>query len=83
MLIDGDATFAEPSIVLVHLHIRPLAPAKMVPSWLADALKKRILDRCYGVYVMSAMQASVRLARNDTGLGDPKPPFRALAQAAK
>jgi glutathione S-transferase len=59
LLLDGDATIVESSIIVEYLMQRYPGPARMLPAGDDDAITVRFMDRFFDNYVMSPMQAIV------------------------
>ncbi|WP_029032840.1 glutathione S-transferase family protein [Salinarimonas rosea] len=59
VLVDGDRTVAETSIIIEYLDLHHPGPVGFVPTDPAAALEVRFLDRFFDQYVMNAMQAAV------------------------
>jgi glutathione S-transferase len=59
VLVDGDATVVESSIIIEHLQLRHPGPVRLLPDDAAEALPVRFLDRFFDLHVMTAMQAAV------------------------
>ena len=59
VLLDGDETIVEASIIIEHLDLHHAGPARLVPADPAEALKARELDRIFDNYIMTPMQKIV------------------------
>lgn len=59
VLVDGDATVVESSIIIEHLQLRHPGPVRLLPDDAAAALPVRFLDRFFDLHVMDAMQVAV------------------------
>ncbi len=78
LLVDGDRTVVESSIIIEYLqHVYP-GPVRLLPAEPMAALEVRFLDRFFDLHVMSPVQHAVEGAL--TGLADRKQ--EALAEAA-
>ena len=78
LLVDGDRTVVECSIIIEYLqHVYP-GPVRLLPAEPMAALEVRFLDRFFDLHVMSPVQRAVEGAL--TGLADRKQ--EALAEAA-
>ena len=78
LLVDGDRTVVESSIIIEYLqHVYP-GPVRLLPAEPMATLEVRFLDRFFDLHVMSPVQHAVEGAL--TGLADRKQ--EALAEAA-
>jgi glutathione S-transferase len=59
VLVDGDRTILEASIIVEHLDLHHPGPARLVPADPAAALEVRMMDRIFDNYVMTPMQKIV------------------------
>ncbi len=59
VLVDGDASLLEASIIIEHLDVNHPGPVRLIPAEPAEALAARMLDRVFDNYVMTPMQAMV------------------------
>src|SRR5687767_12270172 len=59
VLVDGDRTIVESSIVIEHLALHRPGPVRLVPADPDAALQVRMLDRIFDNYVMTPMQKIV------------------------
>jgi len=59
VLVDGDATVVESSIIVEHLGLHHPGPVRLVPEDARAALQVRTLDRFFDNYVMTPMQRIV------------------------
>lgn len=59
ILIDGDRTLAESSILIEYLQLAHPGPVRLLPADPMTALEVRFLDRFFDLYVMDAMQVAV------------------------
>jgi glutathione S-transferase len=64
LLVDGDRTVAETSIIIEHLQLAHPGPVRLLPADPVAALDVRFLDRFFDIHVMDAMQVAV-----DSALG--------------
>ena len=64
LLVDGDRTVAETSIIIEHLQLAHPGPVRLLPTDPVAALEVRFLDRFFDIHVMDAMQVAV-----DSALG--------------
>lgn len=59
VLVDGDRTVFEASVIVEYLDLRHPGPARLVPSDSEAALEVRMLDRVFDNYVMTPVQKVV------------------------
>ena len=59
MLLDGDRSVVESSIIIEYLQIAHPGPVRLLPPDPKAALDVRFLDRVFDQYVMDAMQVAV------------------------
>lgn len=59
VLVDGDRTIAETSIIIEHLDISHPGPVRFVPDDREAALEVRLMDRFFDQHVMNAAQVAV------------------------
>lgn len=64
LLVDGDRSLVETSIIIEHLQLAHPGPVRLLPADPAAALEVRFLDRFFDLHVMDAMQVAV-----DSALG--------------
>lgn len=73
MLVDGDRTVAEASIIIEHLGLHHPGPVRLIPEDLRAALEVRMMDRCFDNYVMTPVQKivadSIRAVENRDAYG--------------
>ncbi|MGB0133971.1 glutathione S-transferase family protein [Dokdonella sp.] len=62
LLVDGERTVAETSIIIEYLQIAQPGPLKLLPTDPMAALDVRFLDRFFDLHVMDAMQIAVESA---------------------
>lgn len=62
VLVDGERTVAESSIIIEHLHLRYPGPVPLLPSDPIAALDVRFMDRFFDLHVMDAMQVAIETA---------------------
>lgn len=62
VLVDGDRTIAETSIIIEHLDRHHRGDVRFLPDEPTAALEVRLLDRFFDQYVMNAMQGAMREA---------------------
>ncbi len=62
LLVDGDRTVVESSIIIEHLQLEHPGPVQLVPFDPDAALSVRFLDRFFDLHVMDAMQLAVNSA---------------------
>lgn len=62
LLIDGDRTIAETSILIEYLQLEHPGPVRLIPDDPHTALNVRFLDRFFDIHVMDAMQVAVSAA---------------------
>lgn len=60
VLVDGDTTVVESSIIIEHLQIHHPGPVRLLPDDAAAALPVRFLDRFFDLHVMDPVQHAVR-----------------------
>lgn len=71
VLVDGDATVVEASLIIEHLDLHHPGATRLVPADPARALECRMLDRVFDNYVMTPMQEVVADALRPEGMADP------------
>ena len=59
VLVDGDSTVVETSIIIEHLGLRYPGPTRLIPVDPGEALEVRMMDRFFDLYVMTPMQKLV------------------------
>lgn len=59
VLVDGDRTLAEASIIIEYLAMMHSGPVELIPSDPDEALRTRFVDRVFDNYVMAPMQRIV------------------------
>jgi glutathione S-transferase len=59
LLVDGDHSVAEASIIIEHLQLAHPGPVRLLPSAPEAALDVRFLDRFFDLYVMDPVQLAV------------------------
>ncbi len=62
VLVDGEETLVESSIIIEHLDLRYPGKVRFLPADPAVAMEVRLLDRVFDQYVMNAMQVAVNEA---------------------
>lgn len=62
ILVDGQRSIAESSIIIEHLHLHHRGPVALLPDEPDTALAVRFLDRFFDLHVMDAMQVAVEAA---------------------
>jgi len=67
LLVDGDRSVVESSIIIEHLQLAHPGPVRLLPEDPAAALEVRFMDRFFDLHVMDAMQHAV----NGALTGDP------------
>lgn len=67
VLVDGDRTLIESTIIIEYLDLRHPGPAALIPEDREAALETRFMDRFFDNYVMSAMQQPVAEALRSEG----------------
>ena len=78
LLVDGDRTVMESSVIIEHLDVFHPGPVRLIPQDARAALEVRMLDRIFDNYVMTPMQRVVfdairpRDARDPHGVTDAK-----------
>ena len=78
VLVDGDRTVVESSIVIEHLQIAHPGPVRLIPLDPAAALQVRFKDRFFDLHVMAPVQHAVNAALT----GDPAQRADGVAWAA-
>jgi glutathione S-transferase len=71
VLVDGDRTIVEASIIVEHLDLQHARTARLLPDDPRAALEVRTLDRCFDNYVMTPMQKIVADYIRSTDVRDP------------
>jgi glutathione S-transferase len=59
LLVDGDCSITETSIIIEHLDLHHRGAIRFLPDDPAAALEVRLLDRIFDQHVMNAMQGAV------------------------
>lgn len=59
MLVDGDHTVLEASVIIEYLALHHPGPVTLIPQDARAALEVRMMDRCFDNYVMTPMQKIV------------------------
>jgi glutathione S-transferase len=72
VLVDGDATVVESSIIIEHLDLDHPGPVRFVPEDPRAALQVRTMDRFFDNYVMTPMQRIVFDAMRPEDARDPQ-----------
>jgi glutathione S-transferase len=72
VLVDGDRTLIESTIILEYLDLAHPGPTRLIPADPFAALDVRTLDRIFDNYVMTPMQRIVADAIRQPGERDPK-----------
>ncbi len=62
VLVDGERSVAEASIIIEYLQMNYPGPVRLIPDDLAAALEVRLMDRFFDLYVMDGMQIAVEAA---------------------
>ncbi|WP_228897237.1 glutathione S-transferase family protein [Acidovorax sp. Leaf73] len=78
LLVDGDHTVVESSIVIEHLQMAHPGPVQLIPDDPAAALQVRFMDRFFDLHVMAPVQHAVNAALT----GDPAKRVDGVAWAA-
>ena len=78
LLVDGDHTVVESSIVIEHLQMAHPGPVQLIPADPAAALQVRFMDRFFDLHVMAPVQHAVNAALT----GDPAKRVDGVAWAA-
>lgn len=78
VLVDGDRSVAETSIIIEYLQLKHGGPVRLLPDDPMAALGVRFLDRFFDLYVMTPVQHAVVAAMT----GDPGKLTEGLAAAA-
>ncbi len=71
VLVDGDLTVVEATIIVEHLDLHHPGPVRLVPADPREALVARRLDRVFDNYVMTPMQKLVGDALRPADQRDP------------
>jgi glutathione S-transferase len=71
LLVDGDRTVMEASIIIEHLGLFHPGPVRLIPQDPRAALEVRMMDRVFDNYVMTPMQRVVFEAIRPPGTKDP------------
>lgn len=79
VLVEGDRTVAESSIVIEHLQLAHPGPARLVPAEAAAALQVRFMDRVFDLHVLAPVQHAVGAALT----GDADRRAQAMAESAQ
>ncbi len=80
VLVDGERTVAESTIIIEHLDLHYSGPLRLVPEDPGTALGVRMMDRFFDNYVMAPTQAIVGNALRQEGDRDPYGVERARQQ---
>lgn len=80
LLVDGDATLIESSVIIEYLQLRHPGPVRLIPAATEAALQARLMDRCFDNYLMTPMQKVVADALRTPGTRDPTGVAEARAQ---
>ena len=59
VLVDGDRTVVETTVIIEHLGLYHAGPVRLIPADARDALEVRTMDRVFDNYVMTPMQKIV------------------------
>lgn len=59
VLVDGERSIAETSIIIEYLQLVHPGPVRLLPAEPMAALEVRVLDRVFDLHVMNAMQQAV------------------------
>lgn len=78
VLVDGEHTVVESSIIIEHLQLAHPGPVPLLPQDRAQALRVRFMDRFFDLHVMASIQHAV----NGALTGDPAKRAEAVAWAA-
>ena len=78
LLVDGDHTVVESSILIEHLQMAHPGPVQLIPADPAAALQVRFMDRFFDLHVMAPVQHAVNAALT----GDPAKRVDGVAWAA-
>jgi len=71
VLVDGDATLIESSVIIEYLQQQHPGPVRLIPEVAGAALQARFMDRCFDNYVMTPMQKVVGDALRAADVHDP------------
>jgi glutathione S-transferase len=80
VLVDGDATVIEATIIIEHLAEHHRGPVRLIPTDGKAALSTRFMDRFFDNYVMTPMSKVVGDSLRDPGSRDSKGVADARAQ---
>lgn len=72
LLVDGDRTIPEATIIIEYLQIHRPGPVKLIPEYPAAALEVRLLDRFFDNYVMTPQGKCVFDALRSADARDPQ-----------
>ena len=72
LLVDGDRTIPEATIIIEYLQIHHPGPVKLIPEDPAAALEVRLLDRFFDNYVMTPQGKCVFDALRPADVRDPR-----------
>jgi glutathione S-transferase len=72
LLVDGQQTVAESTIIIEHLELNHPGPTPLIPHDREAALEVRFLDRCFDNYIHTPMQRIVSDSLRQEGERDPK-----------
>ena len=72
LLLDGDRTVAEATVIIEHLDLHHPGPVRLIPADPAAALEVRFLDRFFDNYVQTPMQKPVLDAMRGRGRHAPR-----------
>lgn len=78
VLVDGERTVVESSIVIEHLQLAHAGPVRLIPLDPKAALEVRFMDRFFDLHVMAPVQQAVSAALT----GDPARRAEGVAAAA-
>ncbi len=83
ILVDGDRTLLEASIVVEYLQLHYPGPVRLIPADPDAAIEVRMLDRLFDNYVMGSMQAPVADSIRPEDKRDPHGVAQAMAMLDK
>jgi glutathione S-transferase len=79
VLVDGDRTIPEASIIIEHLDLHHPGPVRLVPADPRAALEVRLLDRFFDNYVSTPQQKVIKNQLREESLRDPEGRREAIA----
>jgi glutathione S-transferase len=74
VMVDGERTLVETSVIIEHLALRRPGPIRLIPQNAEAALEVRFMDRVFDNYVMTPM---LKLASNESRPASQRDPYGA------